>query len=63
MRGTMCALRLQIEQDLRESRSKGHKSRGERPQRLGLIVGLLNLSRCSLVDRTLSLFGYRTFQS
>ncbi len=34
---------------------------GQRPQRLGLIEGLLNLSGCSLVDRTLSLFGYMCF--
>ncbi len=52
----MCAFMLRIEQDLRESRCSGHESRGgERPQRLGLIEGLLNLSGCSLVDRTLSL--------
>ncbi len=60
MWGIMCALRLRIEQDLRESRNRGHESRGERPQRLSLIEGLLNLSGCSLVDRTLSLFGYKS---
>jgi hypothetical protein len=58
----VCAFRLRIEQDLRESRCSGHESwGGERPQRLGLIEGLLNLSGCSLVDRTLSLFGYMCF--
>jgi len=31
------------------------RKQGERPHRLGLIKGLLNLSGCSLVDRTFSL--------